>query len=480
MLEPTLDDTFSRIEQFLDKHRAELEVQEIGTLSYVGRGIARVTGLPGVQADELIRFHGSDSLGLVFNLDPGEVGVILLSESEALRAGLEAHRTGRIVDVPVGEALLGRIVDAVGRPRDDRGTIRTAERWPIERPAPAVMDRAPVNRPLQTGLKVVDALIPIGRGQRELILGDRQTGKSAIALDTIINQKDKDVLCIYCAVGQRDSAVAKVMDDLRRHDALAYSIVLVATGNDPAGLQYVAPYAATTMAKYFVEQGRDVLEAISGNRVNYAMNCIGGVNRDITDPDAIFSAVRAFEQELARTLIPIFTGDPTVRARCVGVGVMSREQAVAWGTVGPTARASGVPQDIRRAAPYCVYDLLEFEVPVERTGDVLARIVVRALEMVQSCRLIEQALRQMPIGPIRGPAFVEVPPGEAVVRTEAPRGEVFYYIASDGSDVPLRVKVRTPSFVNMPTVRLMVQGATLADVPLIQASIDPCYACTDR
>lgn len=228
------------------------------------------------------------------------------------------------------------------------------------------------------------------------------------------------------------------------------------------------------------ERIMDVLEAISGNRVNYAMNCIGGVNRDITDPEAISSAVRAFEQELTRTLIPIFTGDPTVRARCVGVGLMSREQAVAWGAVGPTARASGVLQDIRRAAPYCVYDRLEFETPVESSGDVLARIVVRALEMVQSCRLIKQALREMPAGPISGSAFVEVPSGEAVARTEATRGELFYYVASNGSDVPLRVKVRTPSFANMPTVRLMVQGATLADAPLIQASIDPCYACTDR
>ncbi len=259
LLKTTLNDTFRRIEQLLDKHQAKLKVEEIGTLSYVGRGIARVTGLPRVQADELIRFHGSDSLGLAFNLDPGEVGVILLSQSEALQAGLEAHRTGRIVDVPVGEALLGRIVDAVGRPLDNRGPIWIPERWPIERAAPAVMDRAPVNRPLQTGLKVIDALIPIGRGQRELILGDRQTGKSAIALDTIINQKDQDVLCVYCAVGQRDSAVAKLIDDLRRHEALAYSIVLVATGNDPAGLQFVAPYAATTMAEYFMEQGRDVL-----------------------------------------------------------------------------------------------------------------------------------------------------------------------------------------------------------------------------
>ncbi|MBN1991747.1 MAG: alternate F1F0 ATPase, F1 subunit alpha [Anaerolineae bacterium] len=259
LLKTMLTDTFSRIEQLLEEQRAKLEVQEIGTLSYVGRGIARVSGLPGVRADELIRFHGSDSLGLAFNLDPAEVGVVLLGESEDLQAGVEVHRTGRIVDVPVGDALLGRIVDAVGRPLDEGGPIRTVERRPIERPAPAVMGRAPVNRPLQTGLKVIDALIPIGRGQRELILGDRQTGKSAIALDTIINQKDKDVVCVYCAVGQRDAAVAKLIDDLRRHDALAYSIVVVATGSDPAGLQFVAPYAATTMAEYFMEQGRDAL-----------------------------------------------------------------------------------------------------------------------------------------------------------------------------------------------------------------------------
>jgi Ni,Fe-hydrogenase III large subunit len=228
------------------------------------------------------------------------------------------------------------------------------------------------------------------------------------------------------------------------------------------------------------ERIMDVLEAISGNRVNYAMNCIGGVNRDIPDPDRVLAAVREIEQETKRTLIPIFTGDPTLRARCAGAGVLSREQALAWGAVGPTARASGLSQDIRRAAPYAMYERLDFQVPVETSGDVLARIVVRALEILESCHIIEQALESMPPGPIRGPAFVEVPPGEAVVRIEAPRGEVFYYVASDGSDIPVRVKVRTPSFANMPAVRLMLQGASLADVPLIQASIDPCYSCTDR
>jgi Ni,Fe-hydrogenase III large subunit len=228
------------------------------------------------------------------------------------------------------------------------------------------------------------------------------------------------------------------------------------------------------------EQVMDVLEAISGNRVNYAMNCIGGVNRDVADPERLLAAVYGIEQEVTRTLIPIFTTDPTVRARCAGVGVLTREQAVAWGAVGPTARASGMAQDMRRVTPYAAYDRLAFEVPLETSGDVLARIVVRALEVVESCHIIQQAVRQMPPGPIHGPDFVEVPPGEALARVEAPRGEVFYYVASDGSDVPVRVKVRTPSFANMPSVRLMVQGASLADVPLIQASIDPCYSCTDR
>jgi Ni,Fe-hydrogenase III large subunit len=224
----------------------------------------------------------------------------------------------------------------------------------------------------------------------------------------------------------------------------------------------------------------DLLEEISGNRVNYAMNCFGGVNRDIRNVVTILAGVEKFRQGLENQLIPIFAGDPTVRARCSGVGVMTREEAIAWGAVGPTARASGLSQDIRKAAPYAAYDQLEFDIPTQSAGDVLARIVVRALEMVESCRTIEQALNMMPSGAWKGYVFVELPPGEAVARVEAPRGEVFYYLASDGSDKPVRVKVRTPSFSNMPTVRLMLKGASLADAPLVQASIDPCYSCTDR
>jgi F-type H+-transporting ATPase subunit alpha len=196
---------------------------------------------------------------MAYNLDPDRLGVILLGEGTDLRAGQKVYRTGRVLDTPVGSALLGRVVDALGRPIDEQGPLDAVERRPVERPAPSLMDRAPVSEPLQTGIKAIDALIPIGRGQRELILGDRQVGKTAIALDTIINQRDKDVLCVYCAVGQRDAAVARFVADLRRFDALAYSIVVVASGEEPPGMQFVAPYAATTMAEYFMEQGEDVL-----------------------------------------------------------------------------------------------------------------------------------------------------------------------------------------------------------------------------
>lgn len=228
------------------------------------------------------------------------------------------------------------------------------------------------------------------------------------------------------------------------------------------------------------ERIMDVLEAISGNRVNYAVNKPGGVRRDIADPAMVLAATREIGRVTSEQLIPLLTTDPTVRARCAGVGLLTREQARAWGALGPVARASGLPQDIRRSDPYEIYDQLEFDVPVRSEGDVLARVVVRALEIVESCRIIEQAVEGMPQGPIDLGDFVQIPAGEACARIEGPRGEVFYYIASDGSDSPTRVRIRTPTFANMPTVGLMVKGQQLADAPLIQASIDPCYSCTDR
>ncbi|NBB87543.1 MAG: alternate F1F0 ATPase, F1 subunit alpha [Bacteroidetes bacterium] len=253
-----VDTAFDALAACRQRDTPGLIVQEVGTVVHVGEGVARVTGLPSAQAEELLRFEGG-LRGMAFNLDPDAVGVVLLDERTQLEAGDEVHRTGRILDVPVGEAMLGRVVDALGRPLDHRGAIRSAGRRPVEREAPPIMDRAPVDTPLQTGLKVIDALIPVGRGQRELILGDRQTGKTAIALDTIINQRDAEVVCVYCAIGQRNAAVAAAIADLREYDAIEYTTVVVAGGDEPPGLQFVAPYAATTIAEYFMEQGRDVL-----------------------------------------------------------------------------------------------------------------------------------------------------------------------------------------------------------------------------
>jgi F-type H+-transporting ATPase subunit alpha len=257
-LKALADGMFLAFDSALGSYRPELKAREVGVVSFVGQGVARVEGLPCVRSEELILF-ADNVLGMVFNVDVSEVGVILLGESPTLKAGSEVRRTDQILQVPVGDALIGRLIDPMGRPLDDLGPLRTTEWRPVEREAPEIMDRSPVTVPLQTGLKVIDALIPIGRGQRELILGDRQTGKTAIALDAMINQRDKGVLCVYCAIGQRSSSVAKLVEDLRRHDSMAYCIIVVAEGEDPPGLQFIAPYAATTMAEYFVEQGRDVL-----------------------------------------------------------------------------------------------------------------------------------------------------------------------------------------------------------------------------
>jgi F-type H+-transporting ATPase subunit alpha len=211
-----------------------------------------------VKSEELVRFEG-DLLGMAFNLDPDEVGVVLLDDCTNIESGSQVRRTNRVLDVPVGEALLGRVVDAVGRPLDDAGPLQSHLRAPIECAAPAIMDRAPVTEPLATGTKAIDALIPVGRGQRELILGDRQTGKTGIAVDCILNQRGKDVICIYCAIGQRSASVAGVIADLRNRGAMDYSIVMVAAGDAPSGLQFAAPYAATAIGEYFMRQGRDAL-----------------------------------------------------------------------------------------------------------------------------------------------------------------------------------------------------------------------------
>ncbi len=257
-LHTVFDNAFADIRHVRETYTPQLTPREVGTISSVATGIAKVSGLPGVGFDELVTFP-DDLLGIAFNVDEDEIGVVLLGEYWHLHAGDEVLRTGRVMDVVVGDGLLGRVIDPLGRPLDDNGPVASSKRLSIERPAPHIMERAPVIVPLQTGIKVVDALIPIGRGQRELILGDRQTGKTAIAVDTILNQRGQNVVCVYCAIGQRASAVAKVVATLREKNALDYTVVVVTEGNAPPGLAYIAPYAATSIAEYFMEKGQDVL-----------------------------------------------------------------------------------------------------------------------------------------------------------------------------------------------------------------------------
>lgn len=250
--------TFEELEKGREKYLFPFTPHEVGYVVSVFAGIVKISGLPNVGFEELLKFPG-DLFGIAYNIDEHEIGAILLGEDSQLNAGDEVERTGRVMDIPVGNALIGRVINPLGEPMDGKGSIAFSERFPIERPAHAIMDRATVTVPLQTGLKVIDALIPIGRGQRELILGDRQTGKTAIAVDSIINQWDKNVLCVYCAIGQRASSVAKVIANLQEHGAMEYTVVVVTEGNGAPGLKYIAPYAATSIAEYFMEQGRDVL-----------------------------------------------------------------------------------------------------------------------------------------------------------------------------------------------------------------------------
>lgn len=257
-LDPILKDVLATVARAVEQYRFVPEVCEVGRVAEIGDGIARVRGLPGVQSEEMLEFpHGRK--GMAVNLDPGEVGVIMLDHAEDVEAGAEVWRSGRVIDVPVGDALLGRVVDPTGRPLDKGEGFAGMQRWPVERPVPAIHDRAPVEAPMESGLKIIDALVPIGRGQRQLILGDRQTGKTSIAIDTIRNQSGKGVICVYCAIGQRSSALSGCIAELEAAGALDYTTVVATTAEDPAGLQFIAPYAATSIAEFWAEQGRDVL-----------------------------------------------------------------------------------------------------------------------------------------------------------------------------------------------------------------------------
>lgn len=248
----------SIIKQQIEKYKAEVEVTDVGTVIQVGDGIARIYGLEKAMSGELLEFPGG-VYGMALNLDEDNIGCVIMGPYTQIREGDTVKRTGRIVEVPVGEALLGRVVNSLGQPIDGKGPIKTDKFRPVEHRAEGVIERKSVNQPLQTGLKAIDSMVPIGRGQRELIIGDRQTGKTAIAVDTIINQKNTDVICIYVAIGQKASTVAGVVKTLEEHGAMDYTIVVAATASEPAPMLYIAPYAGCAMAEEFMYAGKHVL-----------------------------------------------------------------------------------------------------------------------------------------------------------------------------------------------------------------------------
>src|SRR5512132_984688 len=252
------DEITQLIRQQIENYETKIAVDEVGTVITLGDGIARVHGLEKVMAGELLSFPHNVA-GIAMNLEEDQVGVVLLGEYTEIKEGDEVKRTGRIASVPVGEALIGRVVNALGQPIDDKGPINTTQFLPVERIAPGVIDRQPVREPMATGLKAIDAMIPIGRGQRELIIGDRQTGKTAIVLDTIINSKGKDLICIYCAIGQKRSSIAQVVKMLEDNGAMEYTIIVAASASEPAPMQYLAPYAACAMGEYFRDSKRHAL-----------------------------------------------------------------------------------------------------------------------------------------------------------------------------------------------------------------------------
>ncbi|MBE3576606.1 MAG: F0F1 ATP synthase subunit alpha [Limnochordales bacterium] len=252
------DEISAVLRREIEEFRPSLAVEDIGTVIQVGDGIARVYGLRKVMAGELLLFPGG-LMGVALNLEEDEIGVILFGPYQHLKEGDEVRRTGRVIEVPVGDELIGRVVNPLGEPLDGRGPVKATRRRPLERKAPGVIERRGVHQPLQTGLKAIDAMTPIGRGQRELIIGDRQTGKTALAIDTILNQKGQDVICIYVAIGQKASTVAGVVEVLREHGAMDYTIVVAATAADPAPLLYIAPYAGCAMGEEFMFSGRHAL-----------------------------------------------------------------------------------------------------------------------------------------------------------------------------------------------------------------------------
>jgi F-type H+-transporting ATPase subunit alpha len=271
MAEIKADEISQLLRAQIENFESHVRVDQVGTIISLGDGIARIHGLEKVMAGEMLEFpHGV--FGLAMNLDEDQVGAVILGDYTEIGEGDQVKRTGRIMNVPVGDAMIGRVVNALGQPIDDKGPIATDKTLPVERLAPGVIDRQPVREPMATGIKAIDAMIPIGRGQRELIIGDRQTGKTAVVLDTIINSAKNNLICVYCAIGQKRSSVAQVVQTLTEHGAMAYTIVVVASASEPAPMQYLAPYAATAIGEYFRDSRRHALviyDDLSKHAVSY-------------------------------------------------------------------------------------------------------------------------------------------------------------------------------------------------------------------
>jgi F-type H+-transporting ATPase subunit alpha len=251
-------DLSSSLQKQIDAFEPELELREVGNVIEAGDGIARVTGLANVRSQELVQF-ANGVMGIAFNLERDAVGVIVMGEYSGIEEGMLVRGTGRIVSVPVGDGVIGRVVNALGDPLDGKGSVQFETYFPVERIAPGVVQRKDVDTPVQTGIKAIDSMTPIGRGQRELIIGDRQTGKTALAIDTIINQKGKDLVCIYVAIGQKRAAIARTVALLEQYGAMDNTIVVIAAADEPAALQYLAPYAGCAIGEYFAVQGKDAL-----------------------------------------------------------------------------------------------------------------------------------------------------------------------------------------------------------------------------
>jgi F-type H+-transporting ATPase subunit alpha len=252
------DQVIASLKKNIESFKKEVQVEEVGVVVEIGDGIARMSGLEKCQAQEMLEFPGG-TFGIALNLQEETVGAVILGSYQHIKEGDTVKRTGRIMSVPVSDALIGRVVNAIGEPIDGKGDISTKTFYPVERIAPGVMTREPVSRPMQTGIKAIDALIPVGRGQRELIIGDRQTGKTAIAIDAILNQKGQDIICVYVAVGQKESKVARIVSKLKEGGAMDYTVVVSAGASEPAPMSYLAPYSGVAIAEYFMDKGKDVL-----------------------------------------------------------------------------------------------------------------------------------------------------------------------------------------------------------------------------